>query len=231
MRTKIVVILILAVVKVASAQLDTTTVEKDLFHKRFFWGASFNNAVTIFKGDQLPNKYFWKPALGVTLKAEYYFHKNIGVGIGFTYQQKGAGIITPDFDKSLGNPDSTHRARIKTNALEIPVVLIFRSGQIVRGLQLHAEVGVAPMKNALSKYVFYSVEDGFHDIENQSDRYYKMDMTMLAMFGVDINAGNASVFQVHFFGNWGTKNVYNTNVFPGADGKNVLYGIRLGWMF
>jgi hypothetical protein len=212
------------------APLDTLK-RKEIFDKKFFWGGSFNNALTIIKGDNLPDKYFWKPALGVTLKTEYYFHKNIGVSVGFTYQQKGAGIITPDFNKSLGDPDSTHRARIKTNALEIPVVLILRSGEWIKGVRFHGEVGITPMKNQLSQHVFMSVEDGFHVVENQSDRYYKKDMPIQGVLGVDINAGDACVFQVHFFGNWGSKNVFNTTSFPGANGKNVLYGIRLGWMF
>jgi hypothetical protein len=233
MKTKsLLALLTLLQVGVVFGQTAPDTLKrKEIFDKKFFWGGSFNNALTIFKGSNMPDEYFWKPALGVTLKAEYYFHKNIGVSVGFTYQQKGAGIITPDFDKSLGDPDSTHRARIKTNALEIPLVLILRSGDFIRGVRLHGEIGITPMKNRLSKHMFMSVEDGFHVVENQSDRYYKKDIPIQAVFGVDMNAGNACVFQVHLFGNWGTKNVFNTATYPGANGKNVLYGIRLGWMF
>jgi hypothetical protein len=233
MKTRIglVIFLLLSLKMLAQTYPDTTATKKTIFDKKFFWGGSFNNAITSIKGDNLPNDYFFKPALGLTLKAEYFFHKNIGVGLGFSYNQKGSGILTPDLDKSLGDPDSTHRARIKTNGLEIPIVLILRSGEFFNGLRIHGEIGIAPMKNALSKYVFYSVEDGFHVIENQSDRYYKSDLSVSAVLGADFNAANACVFQVHFYGNWGTKNVYNSDAYPGANGKNVLYGIRLGWMF
>jgi hypothetical protein len=199
--------------------------------KAFFWGATFNNALVTFKGDNLPQDYFWRPGLGITLKTEWFFHRNIGVSAGFTFQAKGAGIITPDNYKGLGDPDSTHRARIKFYNLELPLVLILRGGSPIKGTRLRGEFGVIPSWNVYSKYTFLSIEDGFHFVEDQSDQYYKNDLFFAGAFGIDIDAANACVFQVHLYGNWGTKNVYDTSFYPNAEGRNVVYGIRLGWMF
>lgn len=214
----------------AYAQADSID-ENSVWNKKFLWGATFNNALVSFKGDGLPQDYFWRPGLGVTLKTEYYLTKHIGITVGATFQAKGAGIITPDLVKELGNADSTHRARIKFYNLEVPVALIFRGLETFRGTRLHAELGVVPSRNLYSKYIFLSIEDGFHVVENHSDRYYKTDLFIHASLGMDINAAKACIFQVHFYGNWGTKNVYKTEAFPGADGRNNLYGLKLGWLF
>jgi hypothetical protein len=238
MKTKILSLILFGFVSIATAQVhvrpDTSLLKKSIWDKKFFLGLTYNNCLVGIKGNHLPQKYFMKPAMGVTLRSEYYFLKNIGLSIGFGYQQKGSGIITPDkisYQQNLGDPDSTHRARIKFNALEFPIALLLRSNEWIKGTRFHASIGINPMLNVYSKYVFYSIEDGFHTIENHSKYYYKNDLPISASFGLDVNAGNAAVFQIHFVGNWGTKNVYNTTYFPGQNGKNILYGIRLGWMF
>jgi hypothetical protein len=213
--------------------LDTAK-QKSIWDKRFVWGFTFNNVVMHIVGDNKPQQYFLKPGMGLTVRTEYYFHKNIGVSVGFGYQQKGSGIITPDYvsyQDNLGDGDSTHRARIKFNALELPLAVVIRSNEVIKGTRFTFSVGANPMKNVYSRFVMYSIEDGFHQIENHSDRYYKSDIPIAASVGIDINAGNSSIFQVHLMGNWGQKNVYRQDYFPGAVGKNNIYGIRLGWLF
>lgn len=216
-----------------SAQQDfsDSIKSKNRADKAFFWGATFNNALVTFKGDNLPQDYFWRPGLGITLKTEWFIHRNIGVSAGLTFQAKGAGIITPDYYQALGDPDSTHRARIKFYNFELPLVVILRGGSPIKGTRLRGEFGIIPSWNVYSKYTFLSIEDGFHLVEDQSDQYYKNDLFLASAVGLDIDAANACVFQVHLYGNWGTKNVFDTRFFPNADGRNVVYGIRLGWLF
>lgn len=214
----------------AQTKLDTAAV-KSRWDKKFYWGVTFNNSWATIKGDNLPNKYFWKPSVGASAKIEYFFHKNVGLLVGSQYQQKGSGIITQDNVGTLGDPDSTYRARIKLHALEVPIAIILRSGEVIRNTRFHGSVGIAPMINFQSKFVMYSAEDGFHFMENQNNRYYKNDLALTAAGGIDINAGNSSIFQIHLYGTWGTKNVYNSDVLPDAQGKTRVIGLKLGWIF
>ncbi len=214
----------------AQTKLDTL-LKKSIWDKKLYWGITFNNSWTTIKGDNLPNTYFWKPSVGASAKVEYFFHKNFGVIVGIQYQQKGSGIITPDLNKTLGDPDSTYRARIKLHALEVPIAVIVRSGEVIKNTRFQGSVGIAPMHNFKSKFVQYSVEDGFHVLELQNDRYYKSDLSITASAGIDINAGNACLFQIHFYGTWGTKNVYNSDFYANANGKTCVLGLKLGWMF
>jgi Outer membrane protein beta-barrel domain len=221
----------MATLAAAQTTLDTARVKPTIWDKKLHWGVTFNNSWATIKGTNLPNNYFWKPSVGTSIRAEYFFHKNIGVSIGFQYQQKGSGIITPDFNKTLGDPDSTYRARIKLHALEVPISIHLRSGEVIKNTRFQASLGIAPMRNFKSKFVQYSVEDGFHVMELRNGEYYKGDLAFTAAGGIDINAGNACIFQIHFYGTWGTKNVYNPNVYSDASGKTKIIGMRLGWMF
>jgi hypothetical protein len=226
-----VALLLLVFAAGAQAQIKLDTIpKKSIWSKKFYWGVTFNNSWATIKGTHLPNEYFWKPSVGASVKMEYFFHKNLGLTIGAQYQQKGGGIITEDKVKTLGDPDSTYRARIKLHALEIPIAIVLRSGEVIQNTRFHGSVGIAPMINFQSKFVQYSAEDGFHFMEEQPDRYYKNDLALTASAGIDINAGNSSIFQIHFYGTWGTKNVY-TDFYPGADGKTRVLGLKLGWMF
>lgn len=234
MKVNKIVMLFLLIGFAAMAQSPTapdSTLKKSKWDKKFFFGATFNNSWATIKGSDMPNEYFWKPSVGASLKTEYYFHKNVAILVGLQYQQKGSGIITEDKIKELGNPDSTYRARIKLHALEVPISIVLRSNDIIKNARLHAGLGISPMINFESRYVLYSAEDGFHFMENQDNRYYKNDLGLNASAGIDINAGNACIFQIHFYGTWGTKNVYNTDFFPNAEGRTRIIGLKLGWMF
>lgn len=234
MKAKFLIVCLCTCSVVGLAQINIDSIPgKSAWNKKFFAGVMFHNAIMGFEGDNLPMEYFKKPGLGLTIKAEYYFHRNIGVSAGFGYMQKGSGIITPDYvsyKDDLGNPDSTHRARIKMNALEFPISIILRSNSW-KGIKAHLSGGIRPMYNVQSRFVMYSIEDGFHTIVKQTSRYYRTDVPIFFEAGLDINAGEATVFQVHFIGSYGTKNVFDSNAFPGADGRNVLYSLSLGYMF
>lgn len=232
MKTSAIKVIVLLVASAATgfAQTDSSQ-QKSRWEKRWLWGASFNNSLVSFRGAHSANNYFWRPGLGVTLKGEFFITPYLGLTAGVTFHAKGAGIITPDTNKDLGDPDSTYRARIKFYNLEVPVAIVFRGLEPIRGTRLRAELGLVPSRIVYAKYIFLSVEDGFHFVEDQSNRYYKSDLFVQAALGLDINANDACIFQVHLYGNWGTRNVYNTTLAPGAAARNQLYGIRLGWMF
>jgi hypothetical protein len=217
--------------EVSSLRGMDTVIRKDPWEKKFRWGFTFDNAVVRINGSNLPDEYFFRPGVGGSVKAEYYLTRNIGLTAGLAWETRGAGIINPDNESGLGNADSTHRARIKFYSIEAPIALIFRGVEVIKGTRLHAELGVTPSRNVHSKYIFLSIEDGFHLVENHSDRYYKTDLLVHSAFGLDIDAGRSCIFQIHFWGNWGTTNVYNQDFYPGTDGQNRLMGIRLGWLF
>jgi len=224
-------IILFTIVFNAVAQAPDTTKRPSRWEKKFLIGATFDNGLNTITGTNLPSSYFSRPGLGGSIKAEYYFTKHIGITAGVAFETRGAGIITPDLVKDLGNPDSTHRARIKFLSLEVPVALVLRGFEPIRGTRLHVEGGITPSRNMLSRYIFLSIEDGFHLIEDQSAQYYKTDLLLHAVVGLDINAADACIFQVHFIGNWGTRNVYGNSFSPSADGRNRMIGIRLGWIF
>jgi Outer membrane protein beta-barrel domain len=229
---KLIVVLLSSMAGIAQAQPATDSVkDKSMWDKKFYWGLTVNNSLTTIKGTDLPNKYFWKPSVGASIRSEYYVHRHVAIAIGIQYQQKGSGIITEDKVKTLGDPDSTYRARIKLHALEIPIAIVFRSNEVIKNTRFHGSIGISPMKNFKSSFVQYSIEDGFHVIENHKGRYYKSDLGIAASLGVDINAGNSAIFQVHLYATWGTKNVYNQDFYPDAQGKTKVIGLRLGWMF
>jgi hypothetical protein len=232
MRTSVIklIILLVTISSAAIAQSDSVS-QKSIWQKKWYWGATFNNSLVTFKGSSLPDTYFWRPGLGLTIKGEYFITPALGITAGFTFHAKGAGIITPDVFKGLGDPDSTHRARIKFYHLEIPLALVLRGLEPFRGTRLRAELGIIPSRMIYAKYIFLSVEDGFHLVEDHTDRYYKTDVFVHGLVGLDINASEACIFQVHVYGNWGTRNVYQSAAFPNASGKSELIGIRLGWLF
>ena len=232
-RKFMVAVLMISTATVASAQItfDTTLMKTSLWDKKFFLGVTFNTSWAKITGTNLPNQYFWRPTTGASLRAEYFFHKNVGVSVGLQYQQRGSGIVTPDVVSTLGDPDSSYRARIKMVTVEVPICLVVRSGPIMKGIRLQANIGISPVHNFESKFTQFSVEDGFHVKQVQNSRYYKNDLAIIASAGFDINAANATIFQIHFYGSWGTQNVFNTTAFPNANGRNNVLGLRLGWMF
>lgn len=58
----------------------------------------------------------------------YFFSKNIGLGVGLLYQQRGVGIYTTDnvnIQKRRGCR-FTHRHRLRMNCLDLPIKVRFR---------------------------------------------------------------------------------------------------------
>lgn len=198
------------------------------FQKKLLFGFSYHNCWTTIEGDNLPQSYFYKPSLGVTLKAEYYLQSFIGLSMGAGFQQRGAGIISPDFDQSPGNADSTYRKRLRFNSVEFPISLLLRTPKdLVKGLRLKASAGIVPMINIQSNQVFLSIEDGNHTSANFSSDYWKNDLAYQFTFGPEINTGSG-ILQIDFIYSRGTTNIYNSS---SAIGYNQLLGFRISFLF
>lgn len=128
-------------------------------------------------GSNLPADYFYKPSLGLKFQLDYFFNKNWGINAAIAYQQRGVGIYTPDFIKTVGDPDSTHRYRLRLNSFELPILLIYRQDKpIIGGTRFTAGLGAVPAFIAKAETIFHSVEDGFHINENVSSQYRRFDM-------------------------------------------------------
>ncbi len=198
------------------------------FDKKFHWGISSNIYFTTITGDNLPKNYFLKPSLGFHLRAEYFFKSYIGLGVGIGFQQRGAGIINPDKIKERGNPDSTYRERLRFNTIEIPLSLMLRSNDIIKGVRLSGTISLMPLINFESNDVFNSVEDGNHLVTSVDNQYQKSDLLYQLSIGPDINAGNTGIFRVHIVYSRGTSNVYSSN---SSKGYNEGIGLQISWLF
>lgn len=215
------------------SQKNDSTAAKTIFDKKLYIGGTFSNTWSTIKGNGALPKMFTKPSLGGFLKAEYYPISFLGLAVGFGYQQRGAGIKTPDYDMSLGNPDSTNRLRLRFNCFELPLMLVARTPKdIFDGVRLSGGIGVIPSFNVQTRTVFHSVEDGFHNENDISGTMYKNDMLLGAALGLDINAAESCVFKVQVVYQQGTKNVFkDATLYPGYSGKNNTIGIQLSWLY
>jgi hypothetical protein len=210
---------------------------KDVFEKKFRVGVSWNQYWGTLTGDDLTEDYFAKPCIGFNIRGEYYPLSFLGLGAGFGIQQRGAGIVNPDnYGGSFTHPwepnydpDSTYRERLRMNTFEIPVTVLLRTPKdIVKGIRLSAAAGIVWINNYYVYKFFHKPEDGFHSSTDVSDDYIKDDLAYQASFGVDINAAESCIMQVHLVYTEGTKNVYVTEA---GNGRAQTFGFRVAWLF
>ncbi len=203
--------------------------------KKFLLGLNFRNGwsrmAVSANGTDLPT-YFYKPSLGGIISGEYYVHPALALSLGVGYQQRGPGIINPDLEGGVGNPDSTHRERQRFSCLDLQLGAVFRSPkEIIKGVRPSANVGLTLSRVFKANNIFYSVEDGFHTITPRGADYARSDQSLEVAGGVDINASNITIFRVQLFYNRGLQNMYqNTALFGAAEGRNQVFGIKLCWL-
>lgn len=215
------------------AQIDSLTKAKSQ-NKKFYVGIGFNNYWSSIEGQNLP-EYFYKPSIGYSIKAEYYFTKFFGISTGLTFQQRGTGIINRNKEEiPLGGKDSTYRERLRFNYWDIPVLLVLRTPTPIKGgdVRLVGSFGIISQHMFNATQIFHSVEDGFHEITDRTEEITKSEIGLSGSVGADIFAG-FTTFQVRVVGNWGTKNVFKEveTVPRGYNGKNRMYGVQIGVMF
>lgn len=210
----------------AAQELPKSTLSP--LEQKLLFGFSYHNYWTTIAGDNLPQSYFYKPSLGVSIKAEYYPLSFIGLSVGAGFQQRGAGIISPDLVQTPGNADSTYRKRLRFNSVEFPISLLFRTPKdILKGLRFKASAGIVPMINVQSNLVLLSIEDGNHTSTDVSNDYWKNDLSYQLSIGPEINTGSG-ILQIDFIYTRGTTNVYHSNALTGY---NQSLGFRLSWLF
>ena len=212
--------------------------QSDPFSRKFRWGITGNQYWGTIRGADVQQDYFGKPCLGWGLKTEFYPLSFLGVTLGAGFQQRGAGIITPD--KSGGSfthpweypqfdPDSTYRRRLRFSTFEVPVALLLRAPKdLVRGVRPSASIGMSFVRVRNVHDFFMSVEDGYHTDIVVTSQYASRDRTTHVSAGVDIDAGGAGVLQVHLVYTKGSQNVYASGT---GDGRLVTYGFRLAWLY
>ena len=76
-------------------KIQTDGALKDANDKKFHVGVSLNQYWSTITGET-QSSYFIKPSIGGTIRAEYYFNKWLGIGLGIGFQQRGAGIHHTD---------------------------------------------------------------------------------------------------------------------------------------
>lgn len=196
-------------------------------NKKLFLGFNFyQNFSSIDNSNS--TTYFRKPSVGLGIISEYYITKNIGVSVGLNFMQRGAGIKLPDSDKSIGNPDSTYRLRLRFNTFDLPIHLFYKLPLKNTNKRIHLGVGVAPVYNFKTTQIFNSVEDGFHTIEDKTNQYYKTDIEYQASIGVDFTLNKQSMFQLHLIGSSGRNNIFVNNL---NNGKSNFFGLKLTCLY
>lgn len=229
-------ILFIAINLTGWSQIDSSKIKKfeygtNRLEKKFLIGGTFNSGWSRYLNFEGP-EVFTKPSLGIYVKMEYYFTNWLGLSLGIGHQQMGTGIISPDVEKELGNPDSTYRLRIRTNNLAFPLVLQFRTPKdVFKGGRLSLGLGIAPSYAYNAKTIFHSLEDGFHDKQNITDNLEKLDIPLRGTLGIDINASNACLFRMNFLVQYGFNELYTDPATNITSGQNLLFGFDLDFLF
>ncbi|HRI78777.1 MAG TPA: outer membrane beta-barrel protein [Cyclobacteriaceae bacterium] len=216
---------------------------RDPFDKKFRWGISYQQYWSTITGDQVEKDYFIKPSIGFNFRFEYYFNSFLGLGLGAGYQQRGAGITNLDntggayahpwitVDGVTGDPDSTHLERLRFNTIEFPLTILLRTPKDVwKGTRVSAAAGPTLIHLISVNQTYQSVVDGFHPYHWVSDNYIHNDLGYQVSIGADIDSGGSgkSMFQIHFVYTQGLKNIYAAGQ---GDGRQMTFGVRLGWLF
>ncbi|MFZ4426310.1 MAG: outer membrane beta-barrel protein [Saprospiraceae bacterium] len=233
MKAKLSVLGIVFLWAVGAIAQEVQVPEVGIFNKNWLIGGTFQSNWTKITGKNLPETYFNKPSVSGLIQVEHFFKERVGVGFGFGYQQKGAGIKNPDFVRELGDPDSTNRDHLRFHGLDLPAYLCYR-GPILggTGIRLSGRLGAALSYNTQTIRIWHSVEDGFHDKQKQANIYYRFGTYVMSSFGFDANAGNTTLFQFQFFFHRGLNNVYrDAATFANANGKNQVFGFQLGFFY
>jgi len=228
------IFLVLGIMVSSYAQtVKNELLDSSRFDKKWLRGGSFQSIWTKFIGNDLPADYFFKPSVGGNLLTEYHPNEKFGFGAGIGFQNRGAGRFTPDYDKSLGNADSTHRAHYRMRSIEVPIYAIFKSPiRNSQQVRFSAKVGAIYSWKMRTSFIFHSVEDGFHEIENLSKDFYRSQLLLNGSFGIDINAGDAAIFQIHLLLQQGAGNVFkNPTSFGLSKGYDRAFGIQLGFLY
>ncbi len=211
-------------------QKSIESLQKNMFLKEKLFGFSFNNSWTGFY--DLKDSTFLKPGLGLHAEFNYFFNKNIGVGIQAGIQMRGTGIITPDYDKSVGNPDSTGRLRHNIRTLELPITFYYRTNkEIFNNGKMIFGIGIVPMFHQQVTRKWYSVDDGFHIPVSYKENFDVIDVPIRLSAGLDVNVAGGNLLRSSVIMDVGLKNNYKNPLDGLRTSKHFLLGIQLSFLF
>lgn len=204
--------------------------KKSMFAKEKLLGFSFNNSWTGFH--DLKDSTFLKPGLGLHADFNYFFNENWGLAIQAGIQMRGTGIITPDYDKSIGNPDSTGRLRHTIRAFELPVVIYYRSSsEIVKNGRMIYGLGIVPMYHQTVNRKWFSVDDGFHIPVSYKEHFDAIDVPIRLSAGLDVDVAGGNLFRCSAIMDVGLKNNFKNPSDGSKTSKHFLLGIQLSFLF
>lgn len=207
--------------------------EPNRVDKKLLWGFSYHSGWSTLAGlDSF--EVFTKPGVGAGVHVNYFPLDWLGFSVGASHQMRGTGIITRDYEQSLGARDSTYRCRFRNNTFNIPIEVIVRSPFKIfnKTTRISAVLGITPSKIFMAKRIFLSVEDGFHDVTSLKSNYISgWDTPFRFGGGFDFNAGNNALFRVHFFAEYGMKNMYFNPSLNTTSGKNKAFGFEFSVLF
>ncbi len=215
--------------------LDSTSKDYSITNKldkKFLWGVDYTLGwSTLAQLDSF--QAFVKPSVGAGVRFNYFPMNWLGFSAGMGHMMRGAGIYTEDLHQALGERDSTHRCRWRTNNINIPLSLVLRSPFKFanNSARLSLFAGVTPTKVYMAHRVFLSVEDGFHEKYSIGNYYRGWDLTLHGGFGVDMNAGNTCLFRLQFYAEMGFKPMYYNSSLNTTSGKNRHLGLEIHFMF
>jgi hypothetical protein len=203
--------------------------EQNMFFKKNLYGFSFNNSWTGFY--DIKDTTFIKPGLGLQAEYNYFFTNNYGVSVQAGIQMRGTGIITPDYDKTVGNPDSTGRMRHNIRTFEMPVVFYYRPNrEIIKNGRMIFGLGFIPMYHAKVMRKWYSVDDGFHIETSYKQDFATFDIPIRLSSGLDINVAGNNLFRSVIIMDIGLKNNYKDPLDGKKSQKHFLLGIQLTFL-
>jgi hypothetical protein len=213
-------------------QVNQSKIElnKNMFLKQKLFGFSFNNSWVGFH--DWKDSTFLKPALGIHADYNYFFTEKMGISFQAGLQMRGVGIITPDYDNSVGNQDSTGRQRHNVRSLEVPIQFYYRpTKEIVKNSRLALGIGLVPMYHQKVVRKWYSVDDGFHTPISYKSNYHMIDFPLRLSSGLDVNVAGGNLFRGALIMDIGLKNNYKDPITGVKSSKHFLLGIQLSFLF
>jgi hypothetical protein len=228
--TLLVAILFQVLICFSQENKSRTNLEKNMFLKEELLGFSFNNSWVGFY--DLKDSTFLKPGLGLHADYNYFFNENWGMAIQAGIQMRGTGIITPDYDNSVGNPDSTGRLRHNIKSWEVPVVFYYRANkEIIKNSRMIFGLGIIPMYHRKVLRKWYSVDDGFHTPISYKENFHAIDFPIRLSAGLDVNAPGGNLFRGSLIMDLGIKNNFKNPITGSRSSRHFLLGIQLTFLF
>jgi hypothetical protein len=213
--------------QVAQSKIE---LNKNMFLKQKLYGFSFNNSWVGFH--DWKDSTFLKPVLGLHADYNYFFNEKMGISIQAGLQMRGVGIITPDYDNSVGNQDSTGRQRHNVRSLEVPIQFYYRpTKEIVKNSRLVLGIGLVPMYHQKVVRKWYSVDDGFHSIVSYKSNYHMIDIPLRLSSGLDVNVAGGNLFRGALIMDIGLKNNYKNPITGVKSSKHFLLGVQMSFLF